>query len=188
MYAGQSRWHRQASRVRLAATCPSGGALIVAPRRRTRRTWKAGNVARILWRGKLIMDKVEALPSAPRIYRVQTCSGTVHISSRYSEGTTWERRPAATTTMVGTCDFQPVPVTLTNDNWKNRRERFPHYFRRNVSHRAELASDRDDHLDFRTDARMTLDPDASGERLGGRYCPVIRRLRQAIFVFPCSHV
>jgi len=64
------------------------------------------------------MDKVEALPSAPRIYRVQTCSGTVRISSRYSEGTTWERRPAATTTMVGTCDFQPVPVTLTNDNWK----------------------------------------------------------------------
>ena len=64
------------------------------------------------------MDKVEALPSTPRIYRVQTCSGTVRISSRYSEGTTWERRPAATTTMVGTYDFQPVPVTLTNEDWK----------------------------------------------------------------------
>ena len=64
------------------------------------------------------MDGLEVLPSTPGVYRVQTWSGTIHIISQDLEGTTWERRPAAVTAVVGSYDFQPVPVILTNEDRK----------------------------------------------------------------------
>ena len=133
------------------------------------------------------MDKVEVLPSTPGTYWIQTCSGTVGIISRYSEGTTWERSPAATTTMVGTYDFQPVPVTLTNEDWKMGGRGSSLFPTKRISPGRAGIGPRN-HLYFRTDARMTLDPDAGRERVSVRDHRVIRSLRQAVSVFQRSHV
>ena len=63
-------------------------------------------------------DELEVLPSTPGIYRVQTWSGTVYLICLDGVGTAWERRSAADTRVVGSYDFQPVPVILTNDDWE----------------------------------------------------------------------
>ena len=61
-------------------------------------------------------NELNALPSKPGIYRIETVSGTVHIISTIGRAT-WERRPAAGAG-VARYDYRAATLSELGPGWE----------------------------------------------------------------------